>query len=389
MTQEQWPLVAELVRAECDAYILDARDDATWVQPTRCPPWTVLDLTRHLAATFHRYVELLRRTRAGETRAPFTPDELGEENLRAVREFAGDPHDTLCEEVARFASLAGDPAEPILNQRGTVPVGLQMRWGLNELAVHHDDLAQAVGRAYRPPDAVIDAIVPAYEPLGRGAPDAGEDRWAWILRATGRRGRVPAAPRRSTSMMRRATFALVLAATLASTPPSGAATVYIATFETTFYTCGAWCSGFDSASFWEYREVSGGVVVTREASVHIVAIKCPPAGGCVWTNWYGTPGPEVYQDAQSGEIRFGTIVVRDEEGATCRVHVYSQQPSEPTRTSRGASFTGGQASLYAQESGRSTYESVIESRDCGWFAQGGGTPNTTHDFSRTVYAVAP
>lgn len=182
-----WPLVTELLRVECDAYIIDARASSIWDLPTRCAPWTVLDITKHLAATFHRYVELLRRSRTGETRAPFTPDELSDENLRAVAEFKGDPHAELCAEVGRFATLATDPDERMLNQRGLIPVGLQMLWGLNELAIHHDDLARALGRTWCPTDDVVD-VLGSLVPLREGAhprdPDA--DAWTWILRSSGR-----------------------------------------------------------------------------------------------------------------------------------------------------------------------------------------------------------
>jgi uncharacterized protein (TIGR03083 family) len=181
-----WPLPTSLLLGECDAYITDARLVRLQPLPTRCPPWTVLDITTHLAATFHRFAELLRRARSGESRPPFAPDALSEENLRAVREFTGDPHRTLCEEVRRFCELATDPQEPTINQHGMIPIGLQMSWGLSELAVHHDDIAHAGGSGYRPSDDAIQVIVTSYGPLSRGMPDADADRWEWILRASGR-----------------------------------------------------------------------------------------------------------------------------------------------------------------------------------------------------------
>ena len=179
--------MTDLLRAECDAYIIDARESSIWDLPTRCAPWTVLDITKHLAATFHRYVELLRRSRTGETRAPFAPETLSEENLRAVAEFKGDPHAELCAEVGRFATLATDPDERMLNQRGMIPVGLQMLWGLNELAIHHDDLAQALGGAWRPSDDVVE-VLGSLVPLREGAPsrDTDTDSWTWIRASSGR-----------------------------------------------------------------------------------------------------------------------------------------------------------------------------------------------------------
>ena len=182
-----WPLRADLLRIEADAYISFVRDQSVWELPTRCPPWTVLDVTRHLAATFHRYVELLRRSRTGDFRPPFAPEDLPEENLRAVREFSGDPIESVCEEVARFISLVGDPAEPMINQRGTLPVGLQLCFGINEFAIHHDDLAGARGTSYRPSDEVVGVLGETWKALTAGeTPPPGADPWSWILAKSGR-----------------------------------------------------------------------------------------------------------------------------------------------------------------------------------------------------------
>jgi len=182
-----WPLRADLLRNEADAYIADARVVEMRDLPTRCPPWTVHDVTRHLAATFHRYVELLRRSRTGDFRPPFKPEDLAEENLRAVREFTGDPIESACEEVARFISLASDPAEPMINQRGTIPVGLQMCFGINEFAIHHDDVAAARGSSYRPSDEVVGVLRETWKALTGGeTPPSGADHWAWILEHSGR-----------------------------------------------------------------------------------------------------------------------------------------------------------------------------------------------------------
>ena len=182
-----WPLRADLLRSEADAYISTVKDASLWELPTRCPPWTVSDVTRHLAATFHRYVELLRRSRTGDFRPPFKPEDLAEENLRAVREFSGDPISSACEEVARFISLASDAGEPMINQRGTIPVGLQMCFGINEFAIHHDDVAAARGGAYRPSEEVIGVLTGTWRALtGSETPHAGIDQWSWILEKSGR-----------------------------------------------------------------------------------------------------------------------------------------------------------------------------------------------------------
>jgi hypothetical protein len=61
------------------------------VLPARCPLWTVSDLTAHLAATYQRFADQSDRARAGDLTASLPPDQLTSENLRAVRDFRGDP----------------------------------------------------------------------------------------------------------------------------------------------------------------------------------------------------------------------------------------------------------------------------------------------------------
>jgi len=184
-TAGPWPLATDLVHAELTAYLEDAADPVLRGSPTRCAPWTVSDLTTHLAITFRRYDELLRRSRAGKLEPPFEPDELAAENQRAVSAFRGDPFAALDAAVFRFLHTATDPDEQMAHQFGPIPVGLQILFGLNELAIHHDDLGYARRDRYRPPSAVVNALLPVWERVLGGLPPAG-DPWARILAASGR-----------------------------------------------------------------------------------------------------------------------------------------------------------------------------------------------------------
>ncbi len=51
----------------------------------------------------------------------------------------------------------------IPHQFGAIPVGLQLRFALNELVLHHDDVLHAVGSSYRPDHDVVAALVTAWE----------------------------------------------------------------------------------------------------------------------------------------------------------------------------------------------------------------------------------
>jgi uncharacterized protein (TIGR03083 family) len=183
--QAPWPDVREFVGRELVEYLDTAADTATHGLPTRCPPWTVHDITAHLAATFERFNRMLARGRSGDLSPPFLRDELSDENLRAVRAFRGDPLVRLEEEARAFVSSGSDPTEVMPHQFGLIPVGLQMLFGLNELAVHHDDIAHATGTLYRPGADVVEALALVWNRALDGLP-AARDPWIGILRASGR-----------------------------------------------------------------------------------------------------------------------------------------------------------------------------------------------------------
>jgi hypothetical protein len=75
------------------------------------------------------------------------------------------------------------------HQRGPVPVGLQVLLGLSELAVHHDDLADAVGSSCRPSDAIVAALVATKRAID--GLEAIGDPWLTYLRSTGRDPKSP------------------------------------------------------------------------------------------------------------------------------------------------------------------------------------------------------
>lgn len=179
-----WPDALDWTRRELRHYLDAAADPARHALPTRCPPWTVGDLTAHLAATFRRFADLLDNARAGNMDSPFPPDHLAEENLRAVRRFRGDPVRDLDRQGRRFLDAVESPDERMPHQFGPIPVGLQVMFGLNELAVHHDDLADAVGERYRPADEIVTSLATVYGAVF-GLPP-GDDPWARLLKATGR-----------------------------------------------------------------------------------------------------------------------------------------------------------------------------------------------------------
>lgn len=181
-----WPAAIDWSSAELRSYLADAADPGAAQLPTRCPPWTVSDLTAHLAATFQRFADQLARARAGSLAPPFERDQLSSENLRAVREFRGDSVQALADHAQRFlrGATAGSAADLMGHQLGPIPVGLQVMFGLSELVVHHDDLAAATGHSFRPADEIVTALA-AMRTAAGGLAD-GTDTWLAVLRGTGR-----------------------------------------------------------------------------------------------------------------------------------------------------------------------------------------------------------
>lgn len=179
-----WPAAVGWSRVELRSYLEAAADPAIQALATRCPPWTVADLTAHLAATFRRFADQLDRARAGNLEPPFGPDQLTAENLRAVREFRGDPAEELGRHAGRFLGSVAAADEPIGHQRGPVLAGLQVMFGLTELVVHHDDLARACGGSHRPADHIVSALADMYGAVF--GLRAGSRHWQGLLEATGR-----------------------------------------------------------------------------------------------------------------------------------------------------------------------------------------------------------
>lgn len=176
-----------LVRAELARYLADTAEPDTRELPTRCPPWTVRDVTAHLAETFARFARLLERSRAGDLTPPFGPRELTEENLRRVAAFSGDPVEALRRAAEGFLDALGEQDERIAHQFGPLPMRVQLGFALNELAIHHDDVAHATRRAYEPPAEVVALLGGVWTAMG-GLPIAEPDDTDWkrILRASGR-----------------------------------------------------------------------------------------------------------------------------------------------------------------------------------------------------------
>jgi uncharacterized protein (TIGR03083 family) len=179
-----WPLAITQAQAELQGYLSAATVPGLASKQSLCPAWTIDQVTAHLAATFARFADQLARSRRGDLSPPFAPDGLTAENLRVVAAFTGDSEQALRAEAARFLGMVTDPAEPMGHQRGTIPAGLQVLFGLNELAVHHYDVTAPSGPGYRPPDPVLDLLLDMFGRIG--ILPGGTDPWHRILRVSGR-----------------------------------------------------------------------------------------------------------------------------------------------------------------------------------------------------------
>lgn len=179
-----WPYMPELLGPELERYLADAAPPAVQHLVTRCPAWTVREVTVHLLCTFSRFHQLLRRGRAGDFSAPFPVEQLAAENQQAVRGYRGaDPCSHLRAAVEKFGSALREGDELMPHQLGPMPVALQVLFGINELAVHHDDVAAAAGHRYVPPPETLAML----QLIWRQRHGSEVTSWADILRAAGRK----------------------------------------------------------------------------------------------------------------------------------------------------------------------------------------------------------
>jgi len=184
-----WPDALELTRRELASYLDAVADDATDALPTRCAPWTVRDITIHLAETFRRFADMVAQGRAGNFAKPFAREELDAENLRAVESFDPDADAVaaLREQGARFLDAVDEANvdEAVPHQMGPLPMSLQIAFGLMDLAVHHDDVEAARGGSYRPSDEAI-AVMVEVGHREFGFPNDLPDPWPALIAGSGR-----------------------------------------------------------------------------------------------------------------------------------------------------------------------------------------------------------
>jgi hypothetical protein len=179
-----WLFRAELLRPELNRYLADAARPAIQHLPTCCPAWTVREVTIDLLCTFTRFHRLPSRGRAGDFAPPFPVEQLAAENQRAVNNYEGaDPCWQLRAVVEEFGSALGDGDELMPPQLGPIPVALQVLFGVNELAIHHHDVALAVGYRYLPPPETLALLRAMWQRRH------GRDVTSWpdILQAAGRK----------------------------------------------------------------------------------------------------------------------------------------------------------------------------------------------------------
>jgi uncharacterized protein (TIGR03083 family) len=178
-----WEYAPQLLSTELELYLAEAGRPAIRDLPTRCAGWDVRAVTVHLVCTFSRFRQMLAQGRGGgDFSAPFAADELAAENQRAVGEYAGtDPGEELRVAVREFGADLRTGEEPMPHQHGPIPVALQVLFGINELAIHHDDVAAAAGSHYAPSPQVLDVLRHLWRRRGIDV-----QNWDDIILASGR-----------------------------------------------------------------------------------------------------------------------------------------------------------------------------------------------------------
>jgi uncharacterized protein (TIGR03083 family) len=130
-----------------------------WAQPT-CGEWSGAQLTRHVAAVAGWYHDWLDRAERSDATPPFSGEELGVQNERALDALGALDGPMALELFVTRARAYRDrlPAAwdlPYGYPRGTVTAGLHAALATTEWHLHAWDLAQASGDAtHRPSDPV-------------------------------------------------------------------------------------------------------------------------------------------------------------------------------------------------------------------------------------------
>ena len=178
-----------------------------WRRPA-CGNWSGRDVAGHLLCVVGWYHEWLDRALEGESRAPFTADQLSARNQEALDSLG---HATETERIAQFQDEARRYAQRLPGcwdiaygyPYGTVTVGLHAGVAAAEWHLHAWDLATATGKSHRPGDphtlflATATCMLAAQGGLrarlgSKLAPGlAKRDPWSQLLRRSGRR---PSAP---------------------------------------------------------------------------------------------------------------------------------------------------------------------------------------------------
>jgi hypothetical protein len=177
---------------------------ASWAAPV-CGVWDATALTGHVLAVARWYHEWLDRAEAGECDPPFSAKELATRNQAALAGL--EPEDgpgrlqAFEREATDYADRVGERWDlPYGFPMGTVTAGQHLGLAAMEWHAHAWDLAAAAEAEHRPadPDVLFDAVADAW-PRRLGAVRrtalrtampavrvASRDRWATLLRNTGR-----------------------------------------------------------------------------------------------------------------------------------------------------------------------------------------------------------
>ncbi|MEP7024615.1 MAG: maleylpyruvate isomerase N-terminal domain-containing protein [Actinomycetota bacterium] len=180
--------------------------DEAWNEPTPCADWRAVDLAGHLrcvADDYHEYLDDAPVSRLARLMATGVhPDTLARKLARQnAAELAALPDSTGPEHIAAFASSARAYVRrvravwelPHHQYRGlTVTVGGMAGAACAEWHLHAWDLAQALGKDYRPasPETVLAGWragmpqLPVWVPAHTAAGPA--DLWHALLRTSGR-----------------------------------------------------------------------------------------------------------------------------------------------------------------------------------------------------------
>lgn len=152
--------VADGIVDELDTVLdtVESLDETGWSRPTRCPPWTVLELVAHLVNPPRALANGLMALREGHESSQGGEPLPAGVPVPAVLQALRERRDQVAAELSRLKPAELDAVlPPPVDNPLSLPLSTLLRLALVEIGIHRSDLCAALGL----PDGLSDVVISA------------------------------------------------------------------------------------------------------------------------------------------------------------------------------------------------------------------------------------